>query len=81
EQINAGPETSRLEEINVVQPVLFAFQVALAELWRSWGIVPGAVIGHSMGEVAAAHVCGALNLEDAARVICTRSQLMLQVSG
>ena len=81
EQINASPEASRLEEINVVQPVLFAFQVALAEVWRAWGIQPGAVIGHSMGEVAAAHFCGALSLEDAARVICTRSQLMRQVSG
>ena len=61
---------SRLNEIDIIQPALFAIQVALAALWRSWGIEPQAVVGHSMGEVAAAYVAGALSLEDAARVIC-----------
>jgi acyl transferase domain-containing protein/acyl carrier protein len=50
-------------------------------LWRSWGIEPDAVIGHSMGEVAAAHVAGALGLEDAARIICRRSRLLRRTSG
>jgi acyl transferase domain-containing protein/acyl carrier protein len=81
EQMKATPEQSRLREIHVVQPMLFAIEVALAALWRSWGIEPDAVVGHSMGEVAAACVAGALTLEDAARVICLRSQLLRRVSG
>ena len=72
---------SRLDEIDVVQPVLFAIQVALAELWQSWGITPDAVVGHSMGEVAAAHVAGILSLEDAIQVICCRSQLLKHLRG
>lgn len=67
--------------IDVVQPVLFAVEVAVAALWRSWGLEPDAVVGHSMGEVAAAHVAGALGLDDAARVICLRSRLLRAVSG
>lgn len=81
EQLNSSTSTSRLDEINVIQPMLFAMQVALANLWISWGVRPDAVVGHSMGEVAAAHIAGALKLEDAARIICTRSALMRTVSG
>jgi acyl transferase domain-containing protein len=80
-ELTADPASSRLDEIDVVQPTLFAIQVALAALWRAWGIVPDAVIGHSMGEVAAAHVAGALSLADAASVICQRSKLLRRVSG
>src|SRR5579863_486499 len=72
---------SRLNEVDVLQPALFAIQVALAGLWRSWGIEPDAVVGHSMGEVAAAHIAGALSLEDAARVICNRSRLVKPTIG
>jgi acyl transferase domain-containing protein/NADPH:quinone reductase-like Zn-dependent oxidoreductase/NAD(P)-dependent dehydrogenase (short-subunit alcohol dehydrogenase family) len=80
-ELHADERTSRLHEIDVVQPLLFAIQVALAELWRSWGVVPSAVVGHSMGEVAAACIAGALCLDDAVRVICTRARLLRRVRG
>ncbi|MCI3275035.1 type I polyketide synthase [Streptomyces cylindrosporus] len=70
-----------LADIDVVQPMLWAMEVALAALWRSWGVEPDAVIGHSMGEAAAACVAGALSVADAAAVICRRSRLLKQVSG
>src|SRR6202040_1944098 len=75
-ELLADQNHSRLSDIGVVQPAIFAVQVALAALWRSWGVEPEAVVGHSMGEAAAAHVAGALSLEDAARVICGRSRLL-----
>ncbi len=83
EQLSLGEDSPsyRLNEISVIQPALFAIEIALAEVWRSWGIEPSAVIGHSMGEVAAAYVAGALSLDNAARIICKRSQLMQRTSG
>lgn len=81
EQLLASEEDSRIADIDVIQPILFAIQVALSALWRSWGILPDAVIGHSMGEVAAAHIAGALDMQNAARIICTRSKLLRRVSG
>ena len=67
--------------IQVLQPLLFACQVGLAAEWRAAGVTPDAVVGHSMGEVAAAHVAGALTLHDAVRIICRRSALMRRLSG
>jgi myxalamid-type polyketide synthase MxaD len=71
-----GADASWLERIDLLQPALFALQVALAEQWRAWGVEPDAIVGHSMGEVAAAHVAGVLSLDEAARVIARRTGLL-----
>ncbi|WP_230993974.1 acyltransferase domain-containing protein, partial [Streptomyces endocoffeicus] len=65
-----------LDRVDVVQPVSFAVMVALAGVWRSFGVEPAAVVGHSQGEVAAACVAGLLSLEDACRVVALRSRLI-----
>lgn len=80
-ELLADRDSSRLDRIERVQPLLVSLQISLAALWRSFGVEPDAVVGHSMGEVAAAQVCGALSLEDAIRVICRRSSLMQRLSG
>ena len=67
--------------IDRIQPAIFAMQVALAATMKSYGVRPGAVIGHSMGESAAAVVAGALSLEDGVRIICRRSRLMTKIAG
>jgi acyl transferase domain-containing protein len=74
ERLTAKDAESSLSGIDVIQPVLFAVMLSLAELWRSLGIEPEGVVGHSMGEAAAAAFCGALSLDDAAAVICHRSR-------
>jgi acyl transferase domain-containing protein/NADPH:quinone reductase-like Zn-dependent oxidoreductase/NADP-dependent 3-hydroxy acid dehydrogenase YdfG len=79
--LESGDDAFGTGGIDLVQPVLFTVEVALAALWQSWGVEPDAVVGHSMGEVAAAHVAGALSIGDAARVICLRSKLLRRVSG
>lgn len=81
DELRKPEELSRFGEIDVIQPTIFAIQVALAKLWISWGIKPSAVVGHSMGEVASAYIAEALNLDDAAKIICTRSKLMKRCSG
>ncbi|MFF6853692.1 SDR family NAD(P)-dependent oxidoreductase, partial [Streptomyces antimycoticus] len=70
-----------LGRVDVVQPVLWAVMVSLAELWRSFGVVPSAVVGHSQGEIAAACVAGGLSLSDGARVVALRSKALLALSG
>uniref|UniRef100_UPI00403FFCE7 SDR family NAD(P)-dependent oxidoreductase n=1 Tax=Streptomyces sp. TG1A-60 TaxID=3129111 RepID=UPI00403FFCE7 len=78
EVLGSGEQLTR---VDVVQPALFAVMVSLAALWRSLGIEPAAVIGHSQGEIAAAVVAGALTLEDGARIAALRSQAILKIAG
>ncbi|XP_036934730.1 phenolphthiocerol/phthiocerol polyketide synthase subunit C-like isoform X2 [Acanthopagrus latus] len=66
---------------NVVQPLLFAVQVGISCLLRHWGVKPDAILGHSVGEVAAAHCSGLLSLQDAVKVIFFRSTLQCKVTG
>ncbi len=72
---------SRINETCLAQPGIFAIQVALFRLWESWGIRPDRVMGHSLGEVAAAHVAGVLDLPDAAALVHHRSRLQAQTAG
>jgi len=70
-----------LDRVDVVHPALFATMVSLAALWRAFGVEPAAVAGHSLGEIAAAHVAGCLSLHDAARIVALRSQALLELAG
>ncbi|MBR8838119.1 MAG: acyltransferase domain-containing protein [Stigonema ocellatum SAG 48.90 = DSM 106950] len=81
EELTASKERSRINETQIAQPAIFAVQVALAALWRSWGIYPDTVVGHSVGEVAAAYVAGVLSLEDAISVIFHRSRIQARGAG
>ncbi|WP_324787953.1 SDR family NAD(P)-dependent oxidoreductase [Streptomyces sp. H51] len=81
EELTADPDRSRLLDTAVGQPALVAVQTALAALWRSWGVEPAAVVGHSVGEIAAAHVAGALSLEDALVVALHRGTVLRAAAG
>lgn len=81
EALTASEADSRMSETEVAQPANFAIQVALAALWRSWGIQPDAIIGHSAGEIAAHYLAGSLRFEDAICIIYHRSRLQQRTSG
>ncbi|MGW6412653.1 type I polyketide synthase [Streptomyces vinaceus] len=70
-----------LTEVETGQPVTYAMHIALAALWRSRGVTPAAVIGHSLGEIAAAVTAGALTAADGARVVCRRARLLRRAEG
>jgi acyl transferase domain-containing protein/surfactin synthase thioesterase subunit/acyl carrier protein len=74
-------EATPAEQLDVVQPLLFAVTVSLAELWRAAGVRPAAIVGQSQGEVAAAYVAGGLSLEDAARIVVLRSRILARLAG
>ncbi|MFG3222379.1 SDR family NAD(P)-dependent oxidoreductase, partial [Streptomyces sp. NPDC048185] len=78
---DADADAAWMEQVDVVQPVLWAVMVSLAEVWRSHGVEPAAVIGHSQGEIAAACVAGALSVQDAAKVVALRSKAIRALSG
>ncbi len=80
-EMTAEESRSRMAETEIAQPANFVLQVGLAALWQNWGIQPAAIVGHSVGEVAAAYVSGALDLPDAVRVIYHRSRLQQTASG
>ncbi|MGH3913619.1 MAG: SDR family NAD(P)-dependent oxidoreductase, partial [Pseudonocardiaceae bacterium] len=73
---DALADEAALSRVDVVQSVSFAVMVSLAAVWRSLGVTPDAVVGHSQGEIAAAHVAGMLSLEDALRVVALRSEVI-----
>ncbi|MCP2256098.1 Acyl transferase domain-containing protein, partial [Prauserella aidingensis] len=74
-------DQSRLDETEFAQPAIFAFEIALVRLFESWGVRPDVVIGHSVGEIAAAHVAGVLTLADAAALVVERARLMGSVTA
>ncbi len=76
EELGRDEATSKLQQTEIGQVAIFAMQMALAELWKSLGVTPAAIVGHSVGEFAAACVAGILSLEEAARMIVLRARLM-----
>jgi microcystin synthetase protein McyG len=81
DELRADESVSRVNQTEIAQPALFALQMGLAALWRSWGIEPDAIVGHSVGEVAAACFSGVLSLEDAVRVVYHRGRLLQRATG
>lgn len=76
-----GDAPAALDDMRLTQPAIFVVEYALSRLWRSWGIEPAAVIGHSLGEFAAAQVAGCLSLDDALRLVAARGRLLHGVTA
>ena len=81
EHLRRGEFGSRVDEAEVAQPAIFAVQAGLTSLWKSWGVEPDCVVGHSVGEAASAWASGALSLEEAVDVIWHRSRLQQTLRG
>src|ERR1700719_3286892 len=76
EELGRAEEMSQMSRTEIGQPSIFAMQVALAALWKSWGVQPSAIVGHSVGEIAAACIAGIFSIEEAARIVALRARLM-----
>lgn len=74
--LHAHESDPRLSKIEIIQPITFAMQVSLADLYKSWGVEPTTVVGQSMGEVAAAYCAGALSLSQSVQIICERTRML-----
>ncbi|MCO6008425.1 acyltransferase domain-containing protein [Actinoallomurus purpureus] len=79
--VEGAPDAASLSRVDVVQPALFGVMVSLAAVWRSLGVEPDAVVGHSQGEIAAAYAAGALSLDHAVQIVVRRSQSLVKVAG
>lgn len=73
-ELSKNETESRIHETEIAQPAIFAVQVGLTEIWKSQGVLPDAIVGHSVGEVAAAYAAGAVSLKEATRIIFCRSR-------
>jgi len=80
-ELEADERASRLAHTEIAQPAIVAIEIAVARLWRSWGVVPSAVIGHSVGEIAAAQIAGAIDIDEAMRIAVLRGRLMERATG
>ena len=81
EKLAPAADPQELDNTRFAQPALFALQVALSRLWQAWGIEPSAIVGHSAGEIAAAHLAGILTLESAVNVVVNRASRMQFATG
>ena len=81
EELNKNESESRINRTEIVQPALFALQVGLARIWEQRGVIPDMVVGHSIGEVAAAYISGAITMEEAVKVVFWRSKCQARASG
>ncbi|PLN77506.1 fatty acid synthase S-acetyltransferase [Aspergillus taichungensis] len=81
EEMFGQSDDSRLSKTTIAQPAIAAIQIALARTLISYGIKPESCVGHSIGEISAAHICGALSLEDAVKIIYFRSQIQSKAAG
>ena len=79
--LQAEASDALLEQVDYLQPALTTVMIALAALWRSWGVEPNAVLGFSIGEAAAAHVVGMLDLQDTMAVVCRCARLLKRLPG